>query len=554
MSSSQPPPPPTAEVLEMGGGEPLPPSPPTRRGRRRTLVAGASVIGAVGLGAAAYGAWWYLATGAQPAEALPASTLGYVSLDLDPSGSQKIDALRTLKKFPTLEKEFNLDGDPTDIDIKREVFEALEEDADCGFDYGADIEPWLGDRFAMAAVELGGEPVPVGVVQVSDGDAARAAVTKLAECDGPDGDAGTAVTGDWLILAETGEQADAVAAATEDEGSLADDRTFQARMEEAGDAGIVSLYAGPSAGDYLLELAQDGELADDGLPQDVPDDALTFFEEFGGAAAQVRFDGGALESDLVANLGDVDQQLFVPQGEGRGGDLVASLPASTMLAAGWDMPDGWFDAMLEYYATTAGQGVDDLIAEVEAELGLKLPEDLEALLGDAAALAVDSDLDVQKLFSASGPDELTLPVGLKVLSDSDDVEPVLDKLRAQLGPAGDMLVSAGGDGTVAIGTDEAYLGRLAEDGRLGDEELFRAVLPDADRASSLFFLDLDELTSTVLEGLESFDQMSGFEPAADEGADENQQVRENLDPLDAFGAASWAEDGVVHARFRLTTD
>ena len=54
---------------------------------------GGAIVGVLAFGTAAFAGYsWLTSTGPQPAEALPASTIGYVSLDLDPSGNQKIAA------------------------------------------------------------------------------------------------------------------------------------------------------------------------------------------------------------------------------------------------------------------------------------------------------------------------------------------------------------------------------------------------------------------------------------------------------------------------------
>src|SRR5204862_376219 len=73
-------------------------------GRRRGLLIGGGIAALAVVGVGAWAAAQYFNTGAQPAEALPASTVGYASIDLDPSGAQKIEALRTLNKFPAFKE------------------------------------------------------------------------------------------------------------------------------------------------------------------------------------------------------------------------------------------------------------------------------------------------------------------------------------------------------------------------------------------------------------------------------------------------------------------
>src|SRR4029079_16412567 len=131
---------------------------------KKGLFVGGGVVGLVAVGVGAWAAYNFFSTGPQPAEALPATTLGYASIDLDPSGSQKIEALRTLNKFPAFKDEYGLDADD---DIRRKIFEEIELPDSCQLSYDEDIEPWLGERMAVAAVDLGEkEPEVVGVIQV----------------------------------------------------------------------------------------------------------------------------------------------------------------------------------------------------------------------------------------------------------------------------------------------------------------------------------------------------------------------------------------------------
>ncbi|MEO6512552.1 MAG: hypothetical protein ABIO16_16255, partial [Nocardioides sp.] len=73
------------EYLEAGGGSPLPPGTPappaSSGGRKRGLLIGGGVAALAVVGVGAWAAAQFFSTGAQPAEALPASTIGYVSID-----------------------------------------------------------------------------------------------------------------------------------------------------------------------------------------------------------------------------------------------------------------------------------------------------------------------------------------------------------------------------------------------------------------------------------------------------------------------------------------
>ena len=75
-------------------------------GRRRTGVAVGAVVAVVAaLGVGGYGLAQLMSGGASPASAVHADALGYVSLDLDPSASQKIEAFTMMRKFPALKKQ-----------------------------------------------------------------------------------------------------------------------------------------------------------------------------------------------------------------------------------------------------------------------------------------------------------------------------------------------------------------------------------------------------------------------------------------------------------------
>ena len=155
--------------------------PHPRRRRRRSGRGRGRRLGGVQL----------LRTGPQPAEALPAKTLGYASIDLDPSGGQKIEALKTLNKFPAFKDYVGINADD---DLRKEIFERIKDQAHCdNLDYADDIEPWLGDRAAFAAVDVGDDdPDAVVVIQVKDADKADAGLGKIKDCGGSD-DVGWAI-------------------------------------------------------------------------------------------------------------------------------------------------------------------------------------------------------------------------------------------------------------------------------------------------------------------------------------------------------------------------
>ena len=259
---------PTTEHLDVGDGARV--RPVKERGPKRSrkgLLIGGGVAAALLVGGGVWAWTSFFAQGPQPAEALPDSTLAYVSIDLDPPGQQKVEAIKTLRKFPAFRDEIGLD---TDDDVRKEVFGALQDDGLCeDVDYADDVEPWLGDRAAFALVDQGdGEPAPVFVVQIKDQDDAEGGLKKLTACAtdavGAEEElGGYAFNGDWVVLAGTEAIAEDVVEAAGD-GSLADDGDYTKWTEAAGDPGIVTMYAAPEAGKALLEVSGFGMMGSSG--------------------------------------------------------------------------------------------------------------------------------------------------------------------------------------------------------------------------------------------------------------------------------------------------
>ena len=300
------------------------------------------------------------------------------------------------------------------------------------------------------------------MLQVTDEDAADDGLTALQACattaEG-DSDGGWAIADGWVVIAETDEVAQGVADDAA-EGTLADDATYQQWMDEVGDAGIMTAYVAPAAGEFMADGLDDltglfggGEDfatssgyvdPDDGrvgrgggrrptpCPRTtVPDEVDSALRDFEGMAMTMRFDDGAVELEMAGDPGVTEPSLY---GSDQGADMVQTLPEDTAVAIGVGFADGWFGDALDRFASYAGDGTtaDDLIAEAEEATGLDLPDDVETLFGDSFALALSSDFDPEAFFEA--PDPAGFPVAAKVQGDPDGIAAVLDKLLAQLPP------------------------------------------------------------------------------------------------------------------------
>lgn len=231
---------------------PVPPAP--SRGRRRRVAAVAGAVGAVAVIGAGGWAWQgWLAQGPQASEVLPGDTLAYVGIDLDPPGGQKLEAYQTLKRFPSLAKHLGLNSQD---DLRRSLLDQVTAESGCDLGYD-DLADWAGDRAGLAVVPPGGDkrvPELVAVVQVSDPEQARAGLDKaLASCGD---EVGYALGDGWAVLARTDEVASKVVAAGR-RTQLGDDADFQELTSAAGDAGVLTLYAAPEAGQAMLDATEE---------------------------------------------------------------------------------------------------------------------------------------------------------------------------------------------------------------------------------------------------------------------------------------------------------
>ncbi|GAA1961225.1 hypothetical protein GCM10009798_21240 [Nocardioides panacihumi] len=535
----------TDELVIGGAGAP-------RRSRRRWIGGGAIGLLAIGGGAAAWAATSFFSQGTQPAEALPDSTIGYVSVDLDPSGAQKIAALKLARKFPAFKDKVGLQ---TGDDIRKWIF-GKAADGNCDLDFDKQVAPWLGSRAAVAAVGTD-HPIPVVVVQTTDAGKAEAGVKALLSCGGTSADSagvGWTINGDWIVFAETTEKAKEVVKETE-KGSLADDPDFQSWTDKAGDSGILTAYAAPAAGQVLAQEL--GKATDGGStfgsaspidpfgmlgscpglsdPSAATQRMKGQLADFRGAAATLRFGADGVELEMVG-----DTQAFggsAATSTPSGTPVVSTLPADTAVGIGVSFPQDWTAQLTKNLQNVCGEGTDPkaLFAPLSRATGLDLPDDLPKLLGDSAALALGPGIDVEGMVNSGDPS--TLPVALKLRGEKDTIDGVAAKLRQTLGAPAGALEPVAGDGAVAIGLDKAYAEEVAKSGGLGSSDEFRSVVPHGDKSASVVYVSVNALDKAVKA-------LSG-------GDDE---IAANLAPLRAIGLSGWSEDGDGHAVFKVSLD
>ena len=529
------------------GDAPATSSAPERRSRKGVVgaVAAAGVVGVVAVGG--WAAATLMSSGEQPAVAVPADALAYLSLDLDPSAGQKIEALRIAKKFPALDKELGMDAQG---DIRKRIFEEIEKESDCGLDYDRDIASWMGDRVAVAAMPTGaeGKVVPLVTIQVTDQEAAGEGLEKLLACDeAAEEEVAFSFSGGYALLTDTQKNADAFAQAAE-ESSLADDEEFTKWTEAVGEPGIVTAYAAAGAlgeVDWSEAMAPTDGMAvgpDEQAMLDemtaMSDQMSQMYADLGAMAGVVRFSDGAAEMEAVSAAMPEDLAWALPGGSSHADELPAGTAAVYSVAFGED----WLQNYLDTLEQMMGEALPEpMLRDFEAQTGLELPEDLERLLGDSASLAVSGDLDLE----AAGQDPEAVTAGVRITGDPAEITGVLDKIKKLLGPDADMLMVEKGDGSVAVGLNKGYVQDLAGVGSLGDDVTFQDAVPNAEESGSVLYLDFDAVSRWVEWGAELGGGVDG----------ETKKVLANLEPLGAVGISGWVEDdGVTRGLFRLTTD
>ena len=526
---------------------------PGRRGRRRGAVLTAVAVTVVAvLGGGAYAAYSFLAGGGpQPADVLPASTVAIVSVDLDPSAGQKIAAIKSIRRFPTLKKSLGLHADD---DLREYVFDKITGAGDCKLDFDKDVKPWLGKRAAFAGVDLGGaQPSPVIALQISDPVKARAGFRAIVDCTDPHGFA-YVVGDDYLIASDSAEHARAVL----DGGRakpLADDAAYRRWTGEVGDAGVVSFYVGKQAASYGGQLLDrfsggftegllggtpdngDQSFADEGFGGSGTSDPLASardaLKDFQGLGGTVRFAGGGMELSIAG--GGIDQLPDLsPVGKEFG-----ELPSDTALGLGIGISD-------DYAKKTIAQlsdGGDAFVTDVEKHTGLTLPQDLQTLLGKAVIVSLGGEAPAS-LDDVSGVGDV--PAGVVIHGDADRIKEIIataeDHLDLHL--ADIPLVVEGSGDKVAIGTSKDYADELLESGSLGSQDRFRDAVPDSDRAAGILFVDFDSPWGGTLADMVSSDQGQG----------RGDEVRHDVAPLRSAGFSSWQDGDVSHALLKITTN
>lgn len=528
------PPGPGGPVPPTGGGQPewlshVPGPGRRQRGSRGVVLGVVAAVVALLVGGGAFAAYSFLSGGgSQPADALPDTTLAYIRVDLDPSASQKVSVVRLLRRVPQFEQLTGISSDRDDL--RRRLIEALLSDSGRCQDlsYDQDIEPWIGNRAAIAVVAIDGKPQPVATVQVSDASAAADAVASLQRCSGETSPApGVEFVGDYMLLAADAEVAAQVAKDAE-ASPLTQSEAFTGDMDRLGEQGVASFWVDVDA---VLSLP---ESATASAPEQLRTAIRGIHSYFGALRAG---------SDYLEMAVQVRSDVAIGT---ETANPVVDLPGSTLTALsvsnGGDYVDRHWSELQSLVDEVEPGRFQQQVADIEQATGLMLPADLHTFLGDNLTVAVDASDVVAD--ASQAPDLSRLDVGVRFTTDPAELTDLLSRVQAQLSEAGIPVTFATAETAdgVVVASDQAYADTLAESGDLGSSAAFTTAVPDAASASSVAYVDLDQVHD-IATGLNSGD--SG----------ERDDWVSTIEPMRAVGlAVRDAGDGYTAATLRLTFD
>ncbi len=505
--------------------EPTQPEPAARKPRGVLAVVG-SVVAVVLVSGAGYAAWQFFGTGgSRPAEVLPDSTVALLSVDLDPSGGQKIEAIKTLRKLPSWNKRV---GATADTDLVKAIFDEAVKDSPCkALDYERDVKPWIGQRAAVGGVLLGdGTTVPVLALQVTDSEKARSGFAEVASCSQSKDDFGWALADGYIVGSDSTQHAEVVVAAGR-KTPLSASADYQKWTEESGGAGIVNAYAGPKAGVAFADLlGSQGNLGAGG--EDPSKELAKTLKDFKGAAATVRFADGGLELSYAAG-GRPGLEA------GPVGEHVAALPKDTAAALAVSVPAKAWDQQLGSDAAFGG-----LLEGFTSSTGLKVPEDLVTLFGDSLSISLGGDAPAD-LDAIRGPQDV--PFGLLTRGDEAKIRAVITKVERRTGLRLSELPAtvASGEHKVAIASSADYAQQLLADGSLADSETFQGVVPELARAQAVAYVSFDNGWVSALR-----------KSAAVDKDPDTIEVMDDVAALRALGISSWADGDVSRGLVRIS--
>jgi hypothetical protein len=156
------------------------------------------------------------------------------------------------------------------------------------------------------------------------------------------------------------------------------------------------------------------------------------------------------------------------------GQKLASLPDDTVAAIGLTGGDKLVD---QAYQQLKDAGLTEALDSFGRDTGLTLPDDVEALVGTTTVVALGGTSD--------NP-------GFGAITHTSDVtraRAAAQKLLEKIDGSSSVSVQTAGDNTVFANSDE-YASELGKSGGLGNNETFKAAMPDLSSAQFAIYADI----------------------------------------------------------------
>jgi len=464
---------PAVEILSSETGVALSP----RRRRRTALVAGVAAVAVIAAGGAAVAAFnAFNGGGAQPEDVLPASTIAFVKVDLDPSAGQKIELYKLLQKFP---RSAQLQGTDTDFGgwLVRRLLESGS--GSSTLSYAADVQPWLGQRFAVATVPSSTVPGTVDdlvVLQESDDTAAAAALEKIRHASSSRGFDYAFADGYVVVSPQSpGAAHRAVAAASSsplgqssqylsDVAGLGSDEVITGWADataeralvnrqlasRAGASGAVGLLGGAGGLGALVDSAYQGRFV------------LGVHAADGSIEIQAASLGGGI-SPAVSPVRGIDHVARGAVG------VVAISGVDARLAAGWKQ-------------LAANPVYANLFRQLHQNVGLDIPGDLQKLLGSEVDLSVGGDLS-----------HAPVVVAASTSGDPAAAKAVFDKILHGMGARAPVLGESVAGGVFYVGSTQNAVDAAGTGQAISANPLYSQAVADPAGAQLVGFVDLTKI-------------------------------------------------------------
>jgi hypothetical protein len=279
---------------------------------------------------------------------LPDSTFALVTVDLNPSGGQKVEAIKTLRKFPSWKKRTGLT--PTPTCSRRSSTRPPGTVRASRWTTKRDVKPWIGSRAAFGGVQLGdGKPRQCSRCRSRTGER-RAGVRRAGEVHeaSKDDDFGWTLTDDYIIASDSTAHAEAIVSEGKKSplsqerrlpevdrgGGRAWDPERLCRSQEPDDPGR-HMGCGHGRPQQRWRVSSTGQ------------ELAKAMKDFKGAAAGLRFADGGIE--LASSGGGATDE-----GDKTVGKHVGALPKDTAAVVALAVPEKlWKDLSSEESRRTA---------------------------------------------------------------------------------------------------------------------------------------------------------------------------------------------------------